>query len=96
MRKRSLALLGALVVVAACSTPQFAAPPGPQDYRVGFHDGCDAGYAWAGSPFYPASNATEPERTDEPYRTGWKAGFSRCLRHYQRIQSTVNAWFGPP
>ena len=96
MRMRTLALIGVLGVVAACSTPTFTAPPGPQDYRVGFRDGCDAGYAYAGSPFYEPTNAVNPQRTDEPYSTGWKAGFSRCKRHYQRVQSTVHHLIGPP
>ena len=96
MRMRSLAVIGVLGVLTACSTPTFTAPPGPQEYRVGYHDGCDAGYAWAGSPVYPASDATEPARMDEPYRTGWLAGYSRCKRHYQRLQFQTNAIFGTP
>ena len=95
MGTKTLALIGVLCVLAACSTPN-TAPPGPKDYRIGFQDGCDAGYAYAGSPYHEPSQAVDPQRTDEPYRTGWKAGFSRCKRHYQRVQSTVHHLFGPP
>ena len=96
MRKRTLALIGVLGVLAACSTPDFTAPPGPKEFRIGFQDGCDAGYAYAGSPFYEHSHAVNPQRIDDPYRTGWKAGFSRCKRHYQRVQWTVHHLIGPP
>ena len=90
------AVLGTCVVLAACTTPMFTMPPGPQDYRVGFHDGCDAGYANAGSPFYTPV-AVEPAAPGvEPYRSGWVAGFDRCRANYQHLQETVNFLIGPP
>jgi len=42
----SIAAFAGAGLLAACTTPMFAMPPGPPDYRVGFHDGCDAGYAY--------------------------------------------------
>jgi hypothetical protein len=87
---------GSVMLMAACTTPMFTMPPGPSDYRVAFHDGCDAGYAYAGSPFYQPSDAAQPSRSDEPYHSGWRAGFERCRAHYQRIQRTVSSVLGPP
>ena len=96
--KRSLLCLvvaGSAVSLMACTTPMFTMPPGPRDYRVGFYDGCDAGYAYAGSPFYHQANAVTLTRSDEPYHAGWQAGFDKCSGSYQRIQKTVSSVFGP-
>lgn len=86
----------AVLLIGGCTTPMFTMPPGPIDYRVGFHDGCDAGYAYAGSPFYQSSDVTEPPKSDEAYHSGWQAGFDTCRGSYQRIQRTVNSVWGPP
>jgi hypothetical protein len=91
-----IAVLGAAFALAACTTPMFTMPPGPPDYRVGFHDGCDAGYAYAGSPFYQSIAAVPAVPEDEPYRSGWLGGFEHCRASYQRIQHSVNMLFGPP
>jgi hypothetical protein len=65
--------------------------------RIGYHDGCDAGYADAGSPFYESRNATEPARnTADRYAFGWYAGYQTCIGNYQRIQRGINALFAPP
>ena len=40
-------LCAGALLLAACTTPMFTMPPGPAPYRVGFHDGCDSGYAYA-------------------------------------------------
>jgi len=85
-----------LGVLAACTTPMFTMPPGPPDYRIGFSEGCDAGYASAGSPFYEPTNVDEPTRSDEPYFSGWQAGYYRCLANYQRIQRATSVLLGPP
>jgi hypothetical protein len=91
-----VSLLALAGVLAACTTPMFTMPPGPQDYRVGFSEGCDAGYAWAGSPFYQRIDVAEPSRSDEPYISGWQAGFYRCTTSYQRIQRATSVLLGPP
>lgn len=96
IRMRYAALPCTVALVAACATPMFTMPPGPPDYRVGFHDGCDAGYSYAGSPFYRQTEVTAPEPTDEPYVAGWQSGFERCRGSYQRIQRTVSTVLGPP
>ena len=89
-------LLGAVVAVAGCTTPMATMPPGPWEYRLGYRDGCDSGYAYAGSPFYRQLVARPQAPTVEPYRSGWIAGFDRCLDNYQHLQRTVNFLVGPP
>jgi hypothetical protein len=69
---------------------------GPEGYRIGYRDGCDAGYAHAGSPFYKRRNVTEPPRGTKDYTFGWQAGFQKCADSYQRIQRGVNVVLGPP
>jgi hypothetical protein len=89
-------LLGAAVSLAACTTPYATMPPGPWEYRLGYRDGCDDGYAYAGSPFYQQAYTLPAAPTVEPYRSGWVAGFDRCLDNYQHLQRTVNFLIGPP
>ena len=83
-------------LVAACSTPMYTMPPGAPEYRTAFHDGCDAGYAYAGSPFYPQGYAVNPPPSDEIYAAGWYAGFEQCKTNYQHIQWTTYNIIGPP
>ncbi|MFQ5466979.1 MAG: hypothetical protein ACE5DS_02480 [Kiloniellaceae bacterium] len=94
--RKAAFIVPALVLLAGCTTPMFTMPPGPVDYRVGFREGCDAGYAYAGSPFYAASDQTAPERQDQPYLTGWQEGFERCMKSQQRMQAAVSSFLGPP
>ncbi len=68
----------------------------PQAYRNGYYDGCGAGYAVAGSPFYKTIDTAEPPSADKRYRIGWEDGFRRCKRNYQHIQRVVNSVLGPP
>jgi len=89
-------LLGAAVSVAACTTPMATMPPGTWEYRLGYRDGCDKGYSYAGSPFYQQTYARPAPPTAEPYRAGWVEGFDRCLENYQHFQRTVNFLIGPP
>jgi hypothetical protein len=88
----TLGLLG----LAGCTTPMFTMPPGPEGYRIGYYDGCDAGYAYAGSPFYEKSEVTEPPPATEDYTDGWRAGFERCARNYQHLQRAISVPLGPP
>ena len=83
-------------LLAACATPMFTMPPGPPEYRIAFHDGCDAGYAYAGSPFYRQSYVANPPQSDELYAAGWYAGFDQCKGNYQHIQATTYTIIGPP
>ena len=96
MWKRVLVPAVILVGLAGCTTPMFTMPPGPKEYREGYSDGCSDGYAYAGSPFYKTRDNSDPPRLDDPYRVGWLAGFERCKKSYQRIQTVVTSFFGPP
>jgi len=91
-----VAAIAGVGLLTACTTPMFTMPPGPLDYRVGFHDGCDAGYAYAGSPFYRHAETTQPPSADQPYASGWNAGFTQCASSYQRIQRATSLILGPP
>jgi hypothetical protein len=91
-----IAAIAGLGLLTACTTPMFTMPPGPPDFRVGYYDGCDAGYAYAGSPFYEHSDVTEPPVSSEDYVTGWQEGFVKCKSSYQRIQRALNVAYGPP
>ena len=88
--------LSCAAVLTGCTTPMFTMPPGPHEYRVGFHDGCDDGYAYAGSPFYTLKESVQPPQSGELYGSGWQAGFEQCKRNYWRIQRTVSSVLGPP
>jgi hypothetical protein len=94
-RHRLLTIL-ALAGLAGCTTPMFTMPPGTEGYRIGYYDGCDAGYAYAGSPFYEQSEVTEPPPATEDYTTGWHAGFQRCASRYQHLQRAISVPLGPP
>lgn len=96
MRWKMTLAAAAAVVLAGCATPSFTAPPGPPAFRVGYKDGCDSGYAWAGSPFYRRIDVPVPPRTDEPYLTGWKDGFQRCRIHMQRVERNIHSILGTP
>lgn len=91
-------LLPAILVVAglvsACSTPTWTSPPGSERYQIGYHEGCDAGYAVAGSPLYERIDSAEPVSQDIDYVHGWYEGFDECKRSYDRIQATIHSIFG--
>ena len=88
-----LVMLGLL---SGCTTPMFTMPAGTTNYRVGFAEGCDAGYAVAGSPFYSKLDGAEPRRGEEDFQAGWFAGFNRCKTSYERVQNTIASFLGPP
>ena len=92
---RIFGVLALSMFLGACTTPMFTMPPGPEDYRVGFHAGCDAGYSAAGSPFYERREDVQPGRSDPNYLRGWQIGFQRCKKNYDRIQTTVYSILGP-
>ena len=96
MRIRLVSATLILVLLAGCTTPSFSLPPGTKDFREGYAEGCDAGYAVAGSPFYSYRDKAEPPPKGDPRRVGWLAGYDRCKRNYERIQGTLHALFGPP
>ncbi len=91
-----LPLIGLVVagLVSACSTPTWTSPPGSEKFQVGYRDGCDAGYAVAGSPFYDRIEQAGPSDQDSQYGYGWRIGFDDCQRSYDRIQATIHSVFG--
>lgn len=93
---RGVFLPVALALLAGCTTPYATLPPGSTAYRTGFAEGCDAGYAVAGSPFYAKLEEARPQRSDEDYIGGWARGFHRCKSNYERVQSTIASFLGPP
>lgn len=91
---RTAPLLLVAGLVTACSMPAFTAPAGTRTFQVGYHDGCDAGYAIAGSPVYQRVERVAPQNDDPQYRAGWGAGYASCKVRYDRIQNTLNAFIG--
>jgi hypothetical protein len=81
-------------LVSACSMPTWTSPPGPERFQIGYHDGCDAGYAVAGSPFYDRIEHAEPGDQDSYYVHGWQVGFHDCKGSSDRIQATIHSFFG--
>ncbi len=96
MRTSGLIVALALGVLAACTTPDFTMPPGTPAYRDGYAQGCDAGYAVAGSPLYGTLEQAEAPLEGNPRRIGWLAGYDRCKRNYQRMQGVISSVLGPP
>lgn len=96
MRLRLTVAVLAFGALSACTTPSFTMPPGTPSYRAGFAEGCDAGYAHAGSPFVFGQEMAEAPAMGDPQRIGWLAGYERCKRSYQRMQGVFSAFFGPP
>jgi hypothetical protein len=69
-----LSLLPSAGLLSSCALPMFAMPPGPLAYREGYHDGCETGYAVAGSPFYQQVWEARTPRGEPDYVAGWTAG----------------------
>ncbi len=90
--------VGGLVLVAmtlgACSTPTWTSPPGSERFQIGYKDGCDAGYASAGSPFYERSEAPPLPEADGDYQNGWRIGLYDCEKSYNHFQATLHSMFG--
>ncbi len=95
MRMRLWLALLPLGLTAACGPPSFAVPAGSQEFQVGFLDGCDAGYAYAGSPFYERKDPVEPTEPGD-YRYGWASGFKECKDNWDHYQNDLHHIFGPP
>jgi hypothetical protein len=85
----------AATLLAACSTGTWTSPAGTERYQIGYKDGCDVGYAVAGSPFYDRiEKATEPVGQDDQYVYGWRSGYIQCKTSYDRIQNGIHGLFG--
>ena len=98
MSRSDTGLMPAILVVAslvsACSTPVWTSPPGSEKYQIGYHEGCDAGYAVAGSPLYERIESAAPNFQNIDYVQGWQEGFDECKRSYDRIQATIHSVLG--
>ena len=84
----------AAALLGACSTPTWTSPPGPERFQVGYKEGCDAGYATAGSPFYDRIDAPPVPEADADYQNGWRWGFYECEKSYNHFQATLHSMFG--
>ena len=92
--KKLSAILVIVGFTSACSTPSWTSPPGPEKYQIGYKDGCDVGYAFAGSPFYERRENPILDMQDIDYMHGWQEGFDECKRSYDRIQNTIHSVLG--
>lgn len=85
----------AAATLAACAPPRFASPPGANDYRQGWHEGCADGYAVAGSPFYEQKLDAAPAAPGESFESGWQSGYNHCNASFGRIQRVINSVLSP-
>ncbi|MDJ0949413.1 MAG: hypothetical protein QNJ94_10870 [Alphaproteobacteria bacterium] len=84
------AATSAVAILAACDTLDGWPPPGPEEYRIGFADGCGSGYSDAGRQ--GAIPLKRPAYgTDAEYKRGWHEGYDYCYDEEQR-----NPWMGGP
>lgn len=84
-------LIGALLLVtSACAfggtTPILmdVDPPGTPEYKAGWHDGCQSGFATYGSLMYKLQYSFYQNYSmlnNPQYVAGWHEGFDYC-RHY--------------
>ncbi len=77
-------------LLAGCALPASLSPAGSSSYRQGYHDGCDGGYAVAGSPLYVQRDSASPSGDDPEYVNGWMEGYSRCNNSWSRVQNTIH------
>ncbi len=65
---RAAVLAGVVLLLAGCGTTMLTVPPGPGDYRDGFRDGCDSGYAASGNFLYVRAHDAEINLPGTLYR----------------------------
>ena len=92
VRLSTLLVIGGLA--AGCSTPSWTSPAGTETYQIGYKEGCDSGYAIAGSPMYERIDEASPPFDNAQYVQGWSEGFHSCRTRYNRIQSTIHSVLG--
>ena len=82
VRLSTLLVIGGLA--AGCSTPSWTSPAGTETYQIGYKEGCDSGYAIAGSPMY--------ERIDEASPPFDNAQYVQPSLHIQRRRLGLEYW----
>ena len=87
-------LLCAGLLAASCSTPTWTSPPGSERYQIGYKEGCDAGYAVAGSIFYERIERAEPIHDEVDYVNGWEYGYLKCKKKQEHFQATLHSILG--
>lgn len=55
----------------------------PPDYRAGYRDGCESGYAAAGNPYMRTRKNIDLFLGNPVYKTGWEDGFAYCKGDYE-------------
>lgn len=70
------------------------APPGPEEYRRGWVDGCNSGKGANGKTkhkfvyrFFKDARYIEGDRFNPKYNAGWKTAFWYCHRYYDLMES---------
>jgi len=86
--------LFASLLAAGCATPAWTSPPGSERYQIGYKDGCDDGYAIAGSMFYERIDSAAPAYDDVDYVNGWHYGFLNCKKKQEHFQATLHSILG--
>ena len=87
-------LLSIGLLVSGCAMPVWTSPPGSERFQIGYKDGCDAGFALAGSSFYERIDQAEPPDKDQDYVYGWQIGLLECKRKQDRVQATLHSMLG--
>ena len=91
---RAAVLAGVVLLLAGCGTTMLSVPPGPGDYRDGYRDGCDSGYAASGNFLYARDYDAERAEANEQYALGWQAGYGKCQARFHRIQRSFSVILG--
>ena len=87
---KNLALIPMFFLFAACvwegPSPAFLDmdPPGPPEYKAGWRDGCESGFATYGTAFYKTYYSFYQDFNmlkNRHYNAAWHEAFNFC-RHY--------------
>lgn len=86
MTKIALSVL-AMVLISGCAIKMKSNVPAgaPDEYKIGFEDGCDSGYVSAGNPYYSYKKDVMRFQSDVLYKDGWTDGFNNCKSQYEHV-----------
>jgi len=84
---RMHAVLAVALVAAGLAGCGGRSPPGSAEFKRGYIDGCDSGYADANRPGYETVYYKDEKRfeTDAEYRKGWIEGQKACYEAEHRF-----------